>query len=75
MWDEYLGENVTNINTRTGEVDPDRIFSADGTRSIRFGQHEMDSFGTTKAHFHVETWTYDEVNDIMTITNTLQRMR
>ena len=44
-WDDYLGSNQTNIHPRTGLVDNDRIFSADGTKSIRFGNHEMDSMG------------------------------
>ena len=37
-WDDYLGSNQTNIHPRTGLVDNDRIFSADGTKSIRFGK-------------------------------------
>lgn len=49
-WDDYLGSNQTNIYPRTGLVDNDRIFSADGTRSIRFGNHEMNSMDTTKFH-------------------------
>lgn len=60
-WDDYLGSNQTNINPRTGLVDNDRIFSADGTRSIRFGNHEMNSMGTTKFHFHQEEWKYDPI--------------
>ena len=74
-WNSYLGKNQTNINPRTGLPDRNRLFSADGTRSIRLSKHEMDSIGTTKAHFHYETWNYDSQNDVMTITNTLQRMR
>lgn len=74
-WDSYLGKNQTDINPRTGLVDKNRLFSAVGTRSIRFSKHEMDSIGTTKAHFHYETWNYDSQNDVITITNTLQRMR
>lgn len=74
-WDDYLGPNQTDINPRTGQKDPDRIFSADGTRSIRFGNHEMKSLGTPKGHYHMETWTYDPVNDSMTVTNTLQRIK
>ena len=59
-WDDYLGPNQTNINPRTGKPDPDRIFSADGTRSVRFTEtHEMPSMNTTKAHYHEETWTYN----------------
>jgi YD repeat-containing protein len=73
-WDNYLGKNTTNINPITGAADPDRIFSADGTKSIRFGNHEMREMGTSKGHFHYETWTYDAVTDTMTVTNTLQRI-
>ena len=75
VWDDYLGPDTTNLNPRTGVADPNRIFSADGTKSIRFGPHEMNSIGTSKAHFHFETWTYDSEKDVMTITNMLQRMR
>ena len=74
-WDDYLGSNQTNINPRTGLVDNDRIFSADGTRSIRFGNHEMNSMGTTKFHFHQEEWKYDSVNDVMEYFNTLIRIK
>lgn len=74
-WNSYLGENTTNINPRTGQVDPNRIFSADGTKSVRFDSHEMNSMGTPKFHYHEETWTYDAVNDTMTVTNTLQRIK
>lgn len=73
-WDNYLGKNTTNINPRTGGIDPNRIFSADGTKSIRYGNHEMGSMGTTKGHFHYETWTYDAATDTMTVSNTLQRI-
>lgn len=74
-WDDYLGVDTTDINPRTGLQDADRIFSADGTRSVRFAPHEMNSIGTPKAHFHYETWNYDAANDIMNVTNCLQRMR
>lgn len=73
--DDYLGPNQTNINPRTGQVDLNRIFSEDGTRSIRFGSHEMNSMGTPKGHYHIETWTYDPVTDTMTVTNILQRIK
>ena len=74
-WDDYLGSNQTNIHPRTGLVDNDRIFSADGTRSIRFGKHEMNSMDTTKFHFHQEEWKYDSVNDVMEYFNTLIRIK
>ena len=74
-WDNFLGSNQTNINPRTGQVDADRIFSADGTRSIRFGNHEMNSMGTTKFHFHEETWIYDPIADEMHYYNKLIRIK
>ena len=74
-WDDYLGPNTTNINPRTGQVDLNRIFSTDGTRSVRFDSHEMNSIGTPKFHYHEETWIYDAINDIMTVLNTLQRIK
>ena len=73
-WDTYLGKNTTSINPRTGVSDLNRIFSADGTKSIRFGNHEMRSLGTPKGHFHYETWTYNAIDDTMTVTNVLQRI-
>lgn len=74
-WDDYLGPNQTNINPRTGLVDNNRIFSTDGTRSIRFGSHEMNSMGTTKFHFHEEQWLYDAASDTLEYFNTLYRIR
>lgn len=74
-WDEFLGDNQTNINPITGKADNNRIFSADGTRSIRFGNHEMRSMGTSKFHFHQEEWVYDSINDIMDYYNTLIRIK
>ena len=74
-WDDFLGEGQTSYNRFTGTNDPDRIFSADGTRSIRFGDHEMDSLGTGKAHFHYEVWELDPFSNTVYVTNTLQRMR
>lgn len=40
-----------------------------------FGNHEMDSMGTTKFHFHLEEWKYDPVNDVMEYFNTLVRIK
>lgn len=74
MWDNYLGQNQTNIHPRKGNIDLDRIFSADGTRSVRFGKHEMNSMGTSKFHFHFETWDYDAIQDIMNYKNILYRI-
>nr|WP_219999523.1 RHS repeat-associated core domain-containing protein [Snodgrassella alvi] len=73
-WDEFLGPGpYSNKHPRTGVPDPDRIVSADGKRSIRYGQHEMNS-KPSKHHYHEETWTYDPVKDVMNIDNTLIRV-
>jgi len=47
----------------------DRIWSEDGKRSIRFGEHEMNSINTAKFHYHKETW-YEEY-----VINELQRIQ
>jgi hypothetical protein len=73
-WNDFLGEGPhTNLHPRTGLPDADRIVSADGTRSIRYGSHEMNS-SPTKHHFHQETWSYDAASDTMTVTNTQVRV-
>lgn len=73
-WNQFLGEGEhTNIHPRTGRPDPHRIVSADGSRSIRYGPHEMGS-KPTKHHYHEETWSYDSASDTMTVTNTQVRV-
>jgi uncharacterized protein RhaS with RHS repeats len=73
-WEEFLGEGeLTNIHPRTGLPDPDRIVSADGLRSVRFGPHEMNS-PPNKFHYHEETWSYDEKNEIWHLGTLLQRV-
>ena len=57
-WNNFLGSDQTDIDPFTGKKSMDRIWSADGKRSIRMSKHEMDSVGTRKAHYHMETW-YD----------------
>ena len=74
-WDDFLGPNQTSYNKFTGTNEMDRIFSADGTRSIRFGGHEMRSIGTTKAHFHYENWLFDPTSNIVYVENFLQRLK
>lgn len=54
-WDNFLCPNTTNIDPRDGLPDLDRIWSADGKRSIRYGEHEMSS-SVKKNHYHKETW-------------------
>ncbi|MFC7443073.1 polymorphic toxin-type HINT domain-containing protein, partial [Laceyella putida] len=73
-WEEFLGEGpYTNKHPRTGQPDPDRLVSKDGKRSIRYGNHEMNS-KPTKHHYHEETWTYDEINDVMNVDNVVIRV-
>lgn len=72
-WDRFLGPGPhTNIHPRTGVVDPDRIVSADGKRSIRYRKHESTG-KPTKHHYHEETWTYDPATDTMTVDNCMVR--
>ena len=75
VWNDFLGPNQTSYNRFTGTNELDRIFSADGTRSIRFGNHEMQSLGTTKAHFHYEFWQFDKMNNVVHVKNVLQRLK
>jgi RHS repeat-associated protein len=73
-WDEFLGpEPHTNIHPRTGFPDDDRIVSADGKRSIRYGPHEMEST-PTKHHYHEEIWTLDPEKNVMDVDNTVVRV-
>ena len=63
-WNDFLGEGQTNIDPRDNLPDPDRIWSADGNRSVRFGDHEMDS-SPNKFHYHLETWQTDHVHNLL----------
>jgi hypothetical protein len=63
-WDDFLGPGQTDIDPRDGVPDPDRIWSEDGTRSIRYGDHEMNST-PNKHHYHRETWHADHVNNVL----------
>ena len=74
MWDDFLGPKPhNNIHPRTGQPDPNRIFSQDGTKSIRFGNHEMYS-KPTKFHYHEEIWTYDPIDNVMNVDNIVIRI-
>ncbi len=68
-----LNGERTNIRPRTGEVDPDRIISEDGTRSIRYGNHEMNS-SPTKHHYHEETWRLNSETGAMDVDNVVVRV-
>ncbi len=75
-WNDFLGDGPhTNTHPRTGQPDPDRIVSADGTHSIRYGDHEAGTgqhagAKPSKHHYHEESWSYDSSTDTMTVTNT-----
>jgi hypothetical protein len=73
-WEEFLGEGpYSNTHPRTGVPDPDRIVSADGKRSIRYGSHEMSS-SPTKHHYHEETWTYDPATNVVNVDQQVVRV-
>jgi RHS repeat-associated protein len=73
-WDDFLGDGPhSNVHPRTGELDPDRIVSADGTRSIRYGDHEMGG-RPSRHHFHQESWSYDPNLDVWWVDNTMIRV-
>lgn len=59
--------------TTPGLLNNDRIVSADGKRSIRYGAHEMNS-KPNKHHYHEETWTLDLINNVMNVDNTVIRV-
>ncbi len=67
-WDDFLGPDQTGIDPRDGLPDPDRIWSGDGRRSIRYGPHEMGS-RPNRQHYHRETWSEEGVR------NELQRVQ
>ncbi|MEU9194237.1 putative T7SS-secreted protein [Streptomyces hundungensis] len=73
-WERFLGDGpYTDIHPRTGVQDPNRLVSADGTRSIRMGSHEMNS-KPTKFHFHMETWTFEAPTNTWFVDNTMVRV-
>ena len=74
-WEEFLGtEPYTNVHPRTGLPDPDRIFSADGKRSIRFGKHEINS-SLEKFHYHEEIWDIDLTENKVNVQNKVVRIQ
>ena len=74
-WDEFLGPGPhSNTHPRTGLPDKDRIVSSDGRRSVRYGDHEMNS-SPNKHHYHEETWTHDPVNNITNVDNKIVRIK
>lgn len=73
-WEDFLGPGPhTSTHPRTGQIDPDRLVSTDGTRSIRYGSHEMRS-RPARHHYHEETWRFDANLDVWWLDNTLVRV-
>jgi len=73
-WEQFLGDGpYTDRHPRTKNSDPDRLVSADGKRSIRYGNHEM-SGSPTKHHYHEENWTLELKGNVMNIENTVVRV-
>jgi hypothetical protein len=54
LWKGFLGEGYSDINPWNGQKEKDRLWSKDGHRSIRHGEHEMEY-----SHFHYENWGRD----------------
>lgn len=47
--------------------------SADGKRSIRYGDHEKTS-SPNLHHYHEETWTWDSSANTISVANEVQRV-
>jgi RHS repeat-associated protein len=62
----------SSVDPRTGQPSPDRIFSADGTRSVRYGEHEMTS-GPSRQHYHEEVWGHYNDTGQPVVFNNLRR--
>jgi uncharacterized protein RhaS with RHS repeats len=73
-WERFLGAGpYTDIHPRTGKSDSDRIVSTDGTKSIRYGAHEMNS-KPNKHHYHEETWRFNLKRTAVDVDNTVVRI-
>jgi hypothetical protein len=72
-WTTFLGAGpYSHKHPRTGAVDNTRLVSADGQRSIRYGNHERNS-NAANHHFHQETWVYNAGTNTITVNNTMRR--
>ena len=72
-WTAFLGAGTySHKHPRTGVVDNTRLVSADGQRSIRYGNHERNS-NAGNHHFHQETWVHNAEANTVTVNNTLRR--
>ncbi|HEX2914465.1 MAG TPA: hypothetical protein VH186_26935 [Chloroflexia bacterium] len=73
-WREFLGPGpYSHKHPRDGSTDLTRLVSADGKRTIRYGDHEKQS-DVTKHHFHEETWSYDSSSNTVNVDNKVRRV-
>ena len=70
---ELIGRLPAGVQLLNRDYDDADVLSADGKRSIRFGSHEMNS-KPSKFHYHEEIWTYDPINNVMNVDNTVVRV-
>lgn len=74
QWLAFLGPGGLNQrHPRTGAIDSTRLISADGQRSIRYGNHERNS-APNQHHFHQETWTHQSESNTISVANVLRRV-
>lgn len=73
-WQAFLQVGAySHKHPRTGVVDDTRLVSADGQRSIRYGDHEKTSPANLH-HFHEETWTHNGGPNTLAIANRVRRV-
>jgi hypothetical protein len=75
-WISFLGPGpYSNKHPRTGVAAAGRLVSADGKRSIRYGDHEQNPAKSKPPdhHYHEETWTWDNVSAVV-VTNMVQKV-
>jgi len=71
-WTGFLGAGpYNNRNPRTGVADTTRLVSQDGTKSIRYGNHERSA--DDYHHFHQESWELDVATNEVHIKNKMFR--
>lgn len=73
-WKAFLGgAPYGKKHPRTGVDDPERITSTDGTKTIRYGNHERTSTDN-KHHYHDESWTLNGGTDKVDVDNKIKRV-
>ena len=74
-WRSFLGAGpYTTKHPRTGATETGRVMSADGKRSIRYGDHETTGSKPNQHHYHEETWTHDSSANVINVDNKVQRV-